>query len=272
MKKRIWILLIMLIGGSAFGQTIVLKSGQRIETRGLRREGDTVMAGIVVADRRGEIGYAVNTIARIEFPEPKTMRAAADSLGQGQAEKALGEVEPVVKYYEPFKDIPGSWWAQAALIRVSALAALQKDAEAEALATDIEKSATDPETARAAALRLVTTLTRKEDFEKAAQICDTAIKQSADAQVLADAWVNKGNLLMAQKQWDNALMAYLHVPVFYSNEKRFMPPALLGSARAYRRLDDNDRAKRSLQELTTAFPQSLEAKEAKQELQKLQSS
>ena len=44
---------------------------------------------------------------------------------------ALGEIDQVVTFYEPFKDVPGAWWAQAALIKVSALSALHRDAEAE---------------------------------------------------------------------------------------------------------------------------------------------
>jgi TolA-binding protein len=87
--------------------------------------------------------------------------------------------------------------------------------------------------------------------------------------VLADAWVTKGNILLAKKEWDGALLAFLRVPVLYRQEKLFMPPALLGSARAYRRLDDIDRAKKSLQDLISAFPKSAEAAVAQSELQKL---
>jgi TolA-binding protein len=64
-------------------------------------------------------------------------------------------------------------------------------------------------------------------------------------------------------------MAYLHVPIFYQDEKIFLPAAMLGSARAYRRLNDNDRARKSLNELITAFPQSAEAAAAQTELKKL---
>ncbi|MGZ4967488.1 MAG: tetratricopeptide repeat protein, partial [Chthoniobacterales bacterium] len=222
-----------------------------------------------VGGSAGEVGQPISSIAKIEFPEPQGLKVAADLLSQGQAEKALAEITPVLAFYEQFRDIPGAWWAQAAVIKVSALAALGRDVDAEPLAQQIQRTATDPETARAANLRIASSLVKKQEYEKAAQICDAAIKESTRPEVLADAWVTKGNVLLAQKDWDDALLAFLRVPVFYRDEKLFMPPALLGSARAYRRLDDIEHAKRALKDLIAAFPKSSEAAIAQTELQKL---
>ena len=60
---------------------------------------------------------------------------------------------------------------------------------------------------------------RKKDFEKALRICNEIIKQSEDSQTLANAWVIKGTPCYGQKEWDSSLLAYLHVPVFYHDEK-----------------------------------------------------
>ena len=279
MKNRRWqiadrgwlaaLMVAIVVTGTASAQTIVLKSGQRVETLGVRRSADKIMGKIEVAGRSGEIGHDISSIAKIEFPEPKAIKAAAELLSQGQPEKALAEINPVVNFYEPFRDIPGAWWAAAAILKVSALAALQRDKEAEPLALLIQKNSADPETARAANLRIAASLAARQEWEKAAQICDAAIKESTRPDVLADAWVTKGNLLLAQKQWDAALLAFLRVPVFYREQTLFMPPALLGSARAYRRLDDVERAKKSLNDLIAAFPKSAEAAVAQTEMQKL---
>jgi len=268
-RLKFVLVIVLVIDSGAYAQTIVLKSGQRVETLGVRRNGEMIMGKIEVAGSSGEVGHALSAIAKIEFPEPKGLKSAADLLSQGQPDKALEEINPVIGYYQSFREIPGAWWAPAAVIKVSALAALGRDVEAEPLAVQIQKTATDPETARAANLRIATALVRKQEYEKAAQICDVAIKESTRPDVLADAWVTKGNVLLAQKEWDGALLAFLHVPVFYRDEKLFMPAALLGSARAYRRLEDIDRAKKSLKDLIAAFPKSAEAVVAQTELQKL---
>lgn len=262
-------LLMVCAAMSANAQSVLLKTGEKVEAQGIRREGEIVMAKVQVGTGSGEVGYHLNQIAKIEFPEPAALKAANESLGRGDAEKALTGINSIVAYYAQFKDVPGSWWAQAALTKVSALAALQRQPEAELLASEIQKSSADPETARAAQLRLVPAFVRRNNFDKAIAICDDAIKNSKDETTLANAWTAKGDALLAQKTADEALMAYLHVPVFYYEEKQFMPAALLGSARAYRRLDDVDHAKKALNELIASYPQSAEAAAAQTELKKL---
>jgi tetratricopeptide (TPR) repeat protein len=264
------LLLMIMIDPPIQAQNIILKTGQTIETLGVRRDREMVMGKIQVGTGSGEVGYTVAQIAKIDFPEPRGLKNAADFQAQRQPEKALAEIEPVVAYYAPFKDVPGAWWSQAALIKVSVLAALHRDTEAEALADQIQKTVTDPDTARAVRVRLSSGLIRKNEFEKAIAICDAAIKESADPAVLADAWMHKGDALSGLKDWEEALLAYLHVPVFYSDQPAFLPPAMLGCARAYQRLEDTARAKKSLSDLIAAYPQSPEAAVAQTELQKLQ--
>jgi tetratricopeptide (TPR) repeat protein len=265
-------LLVLLLGNAVRGQTtttIVLTTGQRIDALGVRREGDMILGKVQVGTGSGEVGYHVPQIARIEFPEPRGLKEASEFLEQGHPDKALAEINQVVAYYDVFKDVPGAWWAPAAVIKVSALAALQRDGEAELLAAQIEKSAADPETARSAQLRLATALIRRGDFDKATRICESAIKDSMQPDVLAEAWTKKGDLLFAEKKWDESLVAYLHVPIFYPGEKSFLPAALLGSGRAYGRLDDDERARKSLTELIDTFPKSAEAAAAQIEIQKM---
>jgi tetratricopeptide (TPR) repeat protein len=248
---------------------ITLTSGQTVETTSLRRDRDMIMARINVAGSTGEVGYQLAQIQRIHFPEPVGVKRASDLLLQGQAERALAEINPVVAYYGPFRGVEGSWWGPAAVIKVSALAALGRDREAEPLAQEIQRTTKDPEVARAANLRIARALIDKQDYEKAAQICDAATRESADASVLADAWVCKGDLHFARKEWDAALLSYLRVPVFYPGERLHLPHAMLGSARAYRRLEDLEKARRSFTELVAMFPKSAEANIAQTELQKL---
>jgi tetratricopeptide (TPR) repeat protein len=264
------LMLVIVIGQSVHGQAIMLKTGQKVDTLGLRRDGDLVLGKIQVGTGSGEVGYHLSQIGKIEFPEPRGVKTAGELMTQGAPEKALAEIDPVVTYYEPFKEVPGSWWAQAAVVKVSVLGALQREAEAESLAADIQKSVTDVETARGVQVRLAGVLIRKRNFEKAMAICDAAIKESIDPELVANAWLNKGEALFAQKQWDAALLAYLHVPIFFPDEKILMPAALLGSGKASARLDDKTQATRSFNDLIAAFPKSAQAAVARTELQKLQ--
>src|SRR5437868_1045915 len=111
----ILLFLLLVIVSSSRAQTITLSSGQKIETQGLRRDGDVIMGKVQVGTGSGEVGYHLAQIAKVEFPEPRALKAASEFLVQGQPDKALAEINPVVAYYGPFKDVPGNWWAQAAL-------------------------------------------------------------------------------------------------------------------------------------------------------------
>src|SRR6185295_6438096 len=124
----------------ASAQSIILKTGQKIDTLGIRRDGALVMGKVQVGTGSGEVGYNVSQIAKIDFPEPRALKSASDFLTESQPEKALAEIDPVVKYYEPFKEVPGAWWAQAAAIKVSVLAALRRETEGEALTNEIQKT------------------------------------------------------------------------------------------------------------------------------------
>ena len=259
----------LLLFSSAEGQNIVLKTGQTIETKRVRRFSDMVMAEVPVGSHTGEVGYRGSTIERIDFIEPPELKATEALLAQGEPEKALIAIAPVVTYYEPFRDIPGNWWAQAALLKVSALSGMKLDKEADSLGTEIRRNTIDPEAARAVQLQLIPAFLRQEEFERALQLCNDVIKQSTKAQVLAEAWVHKGDVFLARRQWVDALCAYLRVPVFYEQEKLWMPPALLGSARAYRGLDDVKGVRNSLDELANEFPKSPQAEIARIELKKL---
>ena len=205
----------------------------------------------MVWDENEKVGYSLRKDSIRRECEASLHRLKRETLDLYQIHWTADELEETLEGWET-------------------LAALQRDAEAQPLAVEIQKNSTDPEVARAANLRIAASLVKKLEYEKAAEICDAAIKESTRPDVLADAWVTKGNLLLAQKEWDSALLAFLRVPVFYRDEKLFMPPAMLGSARAYRRLEDLERAKKSLNDLIATFPQSAEAALAKTELQKLQ--
>ena len=264
------LLLVIVIAPSLAAQTITLKTGQKVDTLGIRRDGAVIMGRVQVGTGEGEIGYNVAQIARIDFPEPSGIKVSADFLAQNQAQKALAEIDQVLAYYDAFREVPGTWWPQAALVKVSILTALARDKDAEALAQTIEKSSTDPDTARLARVNLSGGLVRRGEFEKAIDYCDSAIKASADPHVLGEAWLHKGDAYAGLKQWDDALLAYLHIPVFYSDETALVPPALLGSARAYRRIDDPTRAKKTFNDLISSYPSSPEAALAATELRKLQ--
>ena len=261
---------------SAPAQNILLKDGKTIVARSLRRQGDTIMATVEItpattgdtptAAQTGEVGYALAAIAKLDFPEPAQMRTVPDLIVAGKMAEALAQIEPVVKYYESFRDAPGSWWDEAAMLKLEALQAMGNFKDSEPLIDSLARSATDPETVRAAKVFVAAGLTRRGEHAKAVEMFEQVLKDATKPLTIATASVNKGQSHLALKQYEPALLAFLQVPVFYPNQKLLVPQALLGSARAYYGLEDLTRAKATLDELLKDYGSSAQAAEAKAEL------
>src|SRR4051812_33897730 len=70
-------ILLLLMINPASAQTISLQTGQKIETQGVRRDGDMVMGKVQIGTGSGEVGYHLAQIAKVEFPEPRALKVAS---------------------------------------------------------------------------------------------------------------------------------------------------------------------------------------------------
>lgn len=271
------ILLLLALTVTATAQNIIMKDGKVVVSKGLRRQGDTIMATIErpggaagIAPQTDEIGYPLAKIAKLDFPEPAQFKTAQDMIAQGKGTDLIVQLEPILKFYEGFRDAPGTWWINAALLKVKALVSVGREKDAESLAAQIAQIASDPENQLTAQVQVAAGLARKGIFGKALEVAETALKQSKDPGTLAQAALVKGQCLSASKQWEDALLSFLHVTVFYPGEKALVPQALLGVGRAQFAIEDLPSATASLKELIDTYPASGEAAQAKTELQKVQ--
>ncbi|HEX8295817.1 MAG TPA: tetratricopeptide repeat protein [Chthoniobacteraceae bacterium] len=279
MKAAILVSLSVFVGGLALGQNIVLTDGSIIATKGIvRRSGDLIMARVerqMPASAAGtvaaaapvdEVGYPVQKIAKIEFPEPPQLKAASALIAQGKFAEANVQLDPVFRYYEGFRDAPGSWWSDASVLRVSAFLSQGKDQEAASLVDQLTRFATEPKTTLAARALSAALLTRRGEYARAVQLFEGVMKESAAPEVLAVAAIYKGQSHLGLKQYDPAVLAFLQIPVFFPEEKHLLPASTLGAARGYIGLEDRARARETLERLIKDFPASPEAAQAKQEL------
>lgn len=253
----------------AVADQITLKDNRVIALSNVRVSATAIMTDVTLPGGTiGQLGYAFDSIAKVEMPRPPQLQAATDLLSLGQPEQAIPLLDPVLNFYGPMKGVPGNWWVPAALLKTTALQALHREAEAEPLLRDLSQLATDPEGARIAKVRLAAIAARR-DKGAAAQAQATynsVINDSADSRVLAETWVDKGEGLLETKQYESALVALLHVPVFYQEQRLLMPRALLGSARAFKGMEDFARARDQLNRLTNDYGGSAESAAAKDEM------
>jgi tetratricopeptide (TPR) repeat protein len=250
---------------------IYLKDGRTITTnQALGRSGNAVMVTVPMGATLGQMGYDVTAILRVDFPEPPQIKEATDQFTAGNLDQGLADLEPVLNYYAPFRDVPGSWWLKAALLKVNALINAGRKNEAGPLVSDLSNCIGDPEAVNAGKVFRAEDVAQSGGHEEALQTFNAVISGSKNKDTLAEAWLYKGESLFALRRFEPAILAYLHVPVFYPEDKLLVPDAMLGGARAMIGLQDGKGAKDELDELVKNFPSSPQATAAKAELEKLE--
>jgi tetratricopeptide (TPR) repeat protein len=248
--------------------SLLLKNGQVVPADGLQRNGDMLTVTVKTpSGGTGQIAFQVSDVAQLTLPAPPALATALDLLAKGHADQALAQIDPIVAFQETLRDIPGNWWTKTALVKSSALVALNRAPEAVPVLKDIMSYSNDPETQLAAKLQMALIAPPKDPTEALAGY-DAVIAQSFDAKTLTQAWIAEGDIHFAQHEFDEALLAYLTVPVFYPDHNPLVPRALWGVAQSYAKLKDTKNQEKTLNELVTDYPDTPEASLAKAELMK----
>jgi TolA-binding protein len=252
------------------GSNVVhLKDGRTLVSADLKRSGANIMVTVALGlAGKSQMSFPLTNVASIEFAEPSGIRAASDALNLGKAASALAIIMPVVAQQAAFQDIPGNYWARAATIQLAALVQLGRLPEAEVLAAAIGAKE-GPEQTLEARLQIALGWAKSGDYAKAAKVFDEVIEKSTRPSTLARAWVSKGQGQLEAKDYEEALLSFLRVPIFYSDQKSTVPTALLGCARAYAGLGDVGHERETLDQLISQYPNSPEATTAKPLLQRL---
>lgn len=289
--------LALLAAASSSAQTFVFK-GERWEINDPFKMDNSIPPKPVVDPKKGTINVIKGTIDRVSnsggievtltrklwevteviWPLPSRLKEAQANVSRGEPAKALDNVEAVLKFFEPIKNVPGSWWARASIVKLDALDRLENDAATEAFLTAFEKeeAAKLPEVATQIQLARLMQRARKGDHADVVKESTELLAKVDSAELQARLHIVKGNSLFATKKYEAAMATYLRVPVFFGSETELVPKALLGAARSFRGMDSpalRDQkleavSNRYLYDIIVSYPVSKEAEEAKKMLPK----
>jgi tetratricopeptide (TPR) repeat protein len=247
---------------------ILLKSGAKVPAEELARKEDMLTVAVKTSTgSMGTVSYTVADVAELDLPLPPEIALANGLIAQGHADQALAQISPVVDFQQTVRDIPGNCWARIALVKGAALTALNRGPEATSLLKEIAGYSKDPEIQLAAKLQLALLQPPKDPTEALAAY-DAIIHQSFDPKTLTQAWIAEGDVHLAEHEFDEALLAYLTVPVFFPDHNPQMPRALWGVAQSYAKLKDASNQEKTLRQLVAQYPDAPEASLAKAELMK----
>ncbi len=250
--------------------TMSFKDGKSIAATQFVRSGASIVATVQVSGSMVSVPYPIGAIERINFPEPGQIESCTKLVLDGKPNEALAQIKDTIDYYDSFKDIPGNWWGSAALVKLKALQDLHRDAAADELIDAMAKAAPpNSDASRLAAVLQASVEARAGHPEKALPAYDDVINASNDDETLAYAWANKAAALYALQKYEPAVLAYLHVPVFYPDVKLLMPAVLMGCAKCYVHIEHLPDAEKSFNDIIAQFPATQEADAAKAELKKI---
>lgn len=285
----------LLLAATAPAQTFVFK-GERWEVNDPFKLDNSIPPKPVVDSKKGVINVIKGTVDRtsnqggfevvltrklsevteVVWPMPARLQEAQDNVNRGEPAKALDNAEAVIKFFEPLKNVPGSWWIKASLIKLDALDRLENDAATNSFLAAFEKeeAAKEPEVATQIQLARLMLRARKGEHEAVIREATDLLTKVDSSELQARLHLTKGNSLLAAKKYEAAMTTFLRVPVFFGSETEFIPKALLGAARAFRGMDSpalRDQkleavSNRYLYDVIVSYPVSKEAEEAKKML------
>ncbi len=216
------------------------------------------------------VNIPASDIVKMDFPEPAELQQSLEALSRNELEKAVALAKPAVDQFSPFKSVPGTWWPAASMIQLEAMAQ-KRDPGYEKLRGDLKTVNLSPtDTARLAAVDITYDYV-KGILGPAHTALEKLLPTTEDGAVLAKLYVLKGDIQFKRGNFNDALEAYLSVPVFYGAQAAFLPNAELGAARSLHkmgRLEDASEMFRTLQERYKDMPQAAQAKKELDELTK----
>jgi hypothetical protein len=204
-----------------------------------------------------------STIDRIEMPEPASLTETYAAFAAADTVRTLTAMGRLNNELDPFKKIPGArdWWLEAEFLRAHILLSQRRAKEIEATMGEIAGDAADPEAQRHAQVFLAHLTGLAGDPRKALAQLKEIILASRDPETLADAWLFAGQHHAAVNEQQQALLAFLRIPVFYPGRTVPLAGARLGAARAFVALEDFATARTLLKELVSTQGTTLEGAE-----------
>ncbi len=282
----------------SFGQALIFKGGERWEVNDPFKLDKSVPPKPVSDPKKGTISSLKGTVVRtinsggtdiestrkltevvsIVWPTVDKLTEAQLFVSRGEPSKALDSIEPIIKFFDAFKKIPGSLWLKASMVKLDALDRLENDAVIGAFLDNLEKNddGSSPELANKIKLARLMQRARRGEHDTVISEATDLITKVDDPDVLARLHIVKGGSLLATKKYEAAMNTYLRVPVFYGAQAEHLPKAMLGAARSFRGMDSpatkeqrlEEISNRYLRDLIATFPVSKEAEEAKKLLPK----
>jgi tetratricopeptide (TPR) repeat protein len=223
-------------------QALIMKDGSSLGTEAFKVEGGKLYRIVNIAGAGGQNATAqsllpINNVAKIDWPDVQEITDANQLLAAGKTAEAVAELKKGKDFFEPFEKVEGSPYALVYLAYVDALSQSGNFEETMRAIPGLKNQKLSAE--QQMKLKIIQLNMDRLTSSNPAQIiaqAENILADTDDSSVSASLWMIMGDTNFRAKKFEEALMAYLHVPVFFGTQVQKVPEAELNAARCLKEM------------------------------------
>ena len=256
----------LLAAGSAFGQAIVLKDGNRIFSSEFSLQEGKIIRTIQIGEQKATSIVDKKNIDSLEWPYPAELTESADLLAKGKTEEAIAVLKKGRDFFENFEGIEGNWYVDVYFAYIEALNQGGKfDDVVKSLPALRALKLTDAQKMRLRIIQLDIERQTTSDYVAIIGEAQSILKETDDSAIGASLWNIIADVHSRKKEWEKALLAYLRIPVFYGTQVQRVPEAELNAAKILVKMRRYEDAAAFLARIVDSYPGSQVAEAATKE-------
>ncbi|MFZ4765176.1 MAG: tetratricopeptide repeat protein [Roseimicrobium sp.] len=228
-----------LTAASLRAQAIVLKDGMRINASDFTVADGKINRKMKLAGgQEGTSTVSFDSIDRIDWPEVREVLEAQTLLSEGKTKEATDALQSAKDYFKPFKSIKGSPYAEICFAQVEALDQVGDFDSLLRILPEVEGMKWgDDRKLRLKIIKLNMDRRTAPDQDAILSQAETLLSDTDDAATCARLWLTIAEIHVRKERWEQALMAYLQVPVFYGSQGTLVPQAEIAAARMLAKME-----------------------------------
>ena len=214
-----------------------LQGGRRIPAESVVVSPGGFTATIMVGTAQQVVNFTSKEVVRARLREPKEVIEARVLIASEKPDKALDSLAKAEPALLPYQSIPDSWWLRAAILRMDALSVLGKNKEAAAIASpDVLSKLPSDNATLLKDFQVVVAAPSKNPADKLDSLRALA-DRTIDPWIGARVWLEIGNTLAMQGKMEEAVKAWLRVPVFFPAERDLAVRGTILAARGMQQIE-----------------------------------
>ncbi len=264
---RFLLLFAVVAAGSAFGQAIVLKDGNRVFSSEFSIQPDgKIVRTIQIGENKATTVLDKKNIDSLEWPYPAELTESADLLAKGKTDDAIAVLKKGRDFFEHFEGIEGNWYVDIYFAYIEALNQGGKfDDVVKSLPALRALKLTDAQKMRLRIIQLDIERQTSSDFTGVLVEAQGILKETDDSAIGASLWAIIADVYTRKKEYEKALLAYLRISVFYGTQMQRVPEAELNAAKTLIKMKRYEDASSFLTRISESYPGSPVAESALKE-------